>query len=483
MKPLFTLLFGFLIGLQVQAQNKMYAGVAKAKITNDTSLVMVNGRMSEGVKEDIYARVLTLFDGVQRLIFITYDLNCLDVGTAVLRHRLKTELGIDQKYVIPLATHNHSAPIQINRNNFKYGKWLGDTMFDLVRKAIADEQEGVTLKFGSGMGYFLMSVGNAPVDYEIQLLAVMKDEKPLALLFNHGTHPMQAAYNKVEAGHPGYAMDEIEARFPGVQAMYSDAAGGNQFVDRSAEYRNEMMAAMKISLDSLENLMEKRARKTGMELAEAVVDIYRDNLNYNVTGPLSSSMEVLSLPLAPPISKAEAIKLSKDFPPDVGFVEYPHDHRGTNWVRMLLRYYEQKIPFPTQTTDMVCTDDTYLIHKEDQQFLKRYDYSLNKHYPCVYNEVIVAQIGPMPIVAMQGEICAPIGARIKDRFRREMPLMLFGYMGEHNLYIPTRELVRLNAYQAQTLQIQYASPVGWAPEVEDEMVEGVIKLVEKKIEE
>jgi hypothetical protein len=50
-------------------------------------------------------------------------------------------------------------------------------------------------------------------------------------------------------------------------------------------------------------------------------------------------------------------------------------------------------------------------------------------------------------------------------------------MGEHNLYIPTRELVRLDAYQAQVIRIQYASPVGWAPEVEDEMVQGVLKVV------
>ena len=98
-------------------------------------------------------------------------------------------------------------------------------------------------------------------------------------------------------------------------------------------------------------------------------------------------------------------------------------------------------------------------------------------YPCIYNEVIVAKLGPMPIVAMQGEICAPIGARIKDEIRHDRPIMVFGYMGEHNLYIPTRELVRLDAYQAQVIQIQYASPVGWAPEVEDDMVGHVVRMV------
>jgi len=57
-----------------------------------------------------------------------------------------------------------------------------------------------------------------------------------------------------------------------------------------------------------------------------------------------------------------------------------------------------------------------------------------------------------------------------------MPIMVFAYMGEHNLYIPTREIVRQNLYQAQTIQIQYGSPVGWAPEVGDEMVNAVIEM-------
>ena len=46
-------------------------------------------------------------------------------------------------------------------------------------------------------------------------------------------------------------------------------------------------------------------------------------------------------------------------------------------------------------------------------------------------------------------------------------------------YIPIRELVRLGAYQAQVIQIQYASPVGWAPEVEDDMVNRVIRMADR----
>ena len=59
-----------------------------------------------------------------------------------------------------------------------------------------------------------------------------------------------------------------------------------------------------------------------------------------------------------------------------------------------------------------------------------------------------------------------------------LEVMLFGFMGEHNLYIPTRELVRQDAYASRTIQDPYGSPCGWAPEVEDEMVRGVTRAVD-----
>ena len=102
-------------------------------------------------------------------------------------------------------------------------------------------------------------------------------------------------------------------------------------------------------------------------------------------------------------------------------------------------------------------------------------------FPCRYEETIVATIGPLVFVAMQGEVCAPIGMRIKDAFRCEHPIMVFAYMGEHNLYIPTRELVRMQVYQAKVLQIQYACPVAWSPNVEDAMVTAVRSMIRKMI--
>lgn len=466
---------------------ELKAGVATTIITNDTPLVMVNGRISEGVHSDIKSRALVLNDGEYRLVIITSDLNCHDVMTDYLREKVVDELGLDPSQLILLATHNHSAPIQINPDNFDYGRQVANKLFNLIKEAMANEVGPVTLEYGAAPGYFLTNVGNTHVDYEIQVLKVMHKDAPKAILFSHGTHPLQSSRNKIDSGHPGFAMDKIEDSIPGVQAMYATSGGGNQFphnYQEISERVSKLMQDESVNIDYIDSYLEKNARELGHKVADVVLDIVSGELT-DVTGPLTSRMKIVSLPLADPLPEKEARQLAEelDFPEDIGFVPYPHEHRGTNWVRMLLRHYDEGIPFPTETTDMINTFDTYLINKEDNEFLEKYDYSIHDRFPTVFNEVIVATIGSMPFVAIQGEVAAPILGRIKDAFRINGPIMTFGYMGEHNLYIPTRELVRQDVYQPRTLQIQYSSPVGWDPSVEDVMVNNVIEMVRSSLNE
>jgi len=79
--------------------------------TNDALLVVVNWWVSEETCEDIHARVLVLDDGASRLVFVTCDLNCLDVATLILRQSVRRKLGIEPFHLIVLATENHNAPI------------------------------------------------------------------------------------------------------------------------------------------------------------------------------------------------------------------------------------------------------------------------------------------------------------------------------------------------------------------------------------
>ena len=425
------------------------AGTAKVDITPDRPRMCASGDKPD--PPDAYARlhsrILTVADGARRIVFINYDLNCLDVATPILRERAERELGISPAYLVLLATHNHQGPIQIAADNFDYGRELAEKIFEGIRKAMASEEGPCELLFGNGYGYFTRAQRSYPPDYEIQLLEVRRAGHVAALLFNHPTHPQLGPRKLYGASHPGFAMEALEQKFPGAVAIYADACGGNQYTLAPA---------------GTVNLLEA-CKARGHELAQAVLEITNGKLT-DVSGPIESRLTLVDLPLADPVPYQQALELARDVPLDIGFKAFPDPLRDTNWIRALVRHYKEGIPFPKRISEYICTDEEFLVKQ----------LATPRKYPCRFVEVLGAQIGRLTVVAIQGEPLAQIGMRMKEVLRQRGPAMVFGYFAEHNLYIPTRENVRLDLYQAQALRVQYTCPVGWPLHVEDEMLKGAL---------
>jgi hypothetical protein len=131
---------------------KMKAGTAKVDVTPDKARYDVEKQLIDPPKayHPVFARCLTLYDGARRLVIVTYDFNCLDYATPILRERCENELKIPPAYLILLATHNHQVPMQIIPSNFDYGEWLAEKIFGGIKEAIAKEDGPVDLHFGSG---------------------------------------------------------------------------------------------------------------------------------------------------------------------------------------------------------------------------------------------------------------------------------------------------------------------------------------------
>ena len=210
---------------------RMKAGTAKVDVTPDKGRYDVEKQLIDPPKvyHPVHARVMTLHDGARRMVIVTYDFNCLDYATPILRERLEKEMGITPAYLILLATHNHQVPMQTIPSNYDYGEWLAEKIFGCIKEAISKEDGPAELNFGFAPLYGIRSSGAAPVDYDLQMLRVSKGGKLLAALFTHPTHPVRGPDPYYGASHPGYAMDEFEAAFPGSLALYADACGGNQY--------------------------------------------------------------------------------------------------------------------------------------------------------------------------------------------------------------------------------------------------------------
>jgi hypothetical protein len=434
------------------AFRRMNVGCARVDVTPDRPRYCASGDRPDPARAyaPLISRCMTLFDGQRRMAIVNYPFNCLDVATPILRERCEREIGIPPEYLVLLATHNHQSPIQIVRENFDYGRELAEKIFGAIRMAMQNEEGPAELLFGNGYGYFTRSQLSHPPDYEIQLLKVVVGRRTAALLFNHPTHPQLGPRNLYGASHPGFAMDEIEAKFAGATAIYADACGGNQYTF-APEGTTDPLAACK-------------AR--GHELAEAVLRIADGSLE-PVTGPIESTLKHVDLPLAEPVPYKRALELARDVPLDAGNRAFPDPLRDTNWIRALVTHYKKGLPFPKNISEYICTDEEFLVTKLEEP----------RKYPCRFEEVLGAKIGKLTFLAMQGEPLAPLGLRIKEALRARGPAMVFGYFGEHNLYIPTRENVRLDLYQAQSLRVQYTCPVGWSMDVEDEMVKGALAVV------
>jgi len=360
---------------------KMKAGTAKVDITPDRPRYTLPGAYTghpEALLLDppnayhpVHARCLTLNDGARRMVFVTYDLNCLDYATAILRERLEKD-GIPPAYLVLMATHNHQVPMQTIPTNYDYGAWLADKIYAGIKEAINKEDGPVDLHFGFGHGYWLRCTGATFCDYEIQLLRVIKGGRPVALLFNHPTHPQRGPIG-YGPSHPGYAMDAVEAQFPGALALYADACGGNQ---------------TPAPLPGLDDMAACRRR--GHDLAEEVIRIARGPME-EITGALESQLKLVSLPLAEPMPYHKALELARGIPMDVGMMPPPHPARGTNWIRALIRHYKEGIPFPTKSSDMPCGEGGFFVDK------------LNKptKYECRFVEALAAKIGKLTFVAIQ----------------------------------------------------------------------------------
>src|ERR1700687_5750684 len=99
------------LAAQVGAR-RLQTGTAKVDITPDCPRICASGDKPDppAAYARLHSRILTLSDGARRIVFINYDLNCLDVATPILRERVERELGIPPSYLVLLATHNHQGP-------------------------------------------------------------------------------------------------------------------------------------------------------------------------------------------------------------------------------------------------------------------------------------------------------------------------------------------------------------------------------------
>ncbi len=222
--------------------SRFKAGISEVDITPPVGLPMwgyaARAGLSQGVLDSLYARVLVLEAGENRLAVVAVDLG-RPFGRASLdrlRTIVKNSSGISCALVS--ASHTHSGPVIRD-------EYPSDDVPEWERRTVKKIADAIGRAYGSrveawvGMGYGVASIGHnrrrvnpdgtvtwlernvtriptSPVDSTVSVLRVdSADRSPLAILINFACHPVIFGADNLEysADFPGAVARTIRESF------------------------------------------------------------------------------------------------------------------------------------------------------------------------------------------------------------------------------------------------------------------------------
>ncbi len=220
----------------------MKAGAAKVDITPPLGLKMYGyGSRTEGasgILDPLYARVLVLEAGDQRLAMVVCDLGRPFAPAWIerLRQDAKEKYGIS--YVVQAAIHTHAGPEITDEYPPLQGPDWETPVLEKIERALGEAEHGaVEARLGTGygaayighnrlreqatgrFGWFMVNptmVPTAPVDPTVSILRIDNASgKPIAILVNYACHPVIFGPDNLQysADWPGVMDATVERAF------------------------------------------------------------------------------------------------------------------------------------------------------------------------------------------------------------------------------------------------------------------------------
>jgi hypothetical protein len=318
------------VGGESAAPDALRVGLARVCITPEKPL-WLHGYASkprfrpfEGKLNDLYAKAIAVEDTRgERAVLITVDLCVIRAAEAkALFGRLTERTGLQRRQLLVSFSHTHSGPIlgssdldrypmsaEERRATQDYTASLCDKIADVTVAALADLKPA-TLAWGAGKCSFVRNrrlynpdgsyrgMGpnpNKPVDDAVPVLRVdSPDGKPRAFVFGCACHAVTFGPEnlKLSGDYPSFAQEALEARYPGVRALFVQGCGA----DANSDPRCGPEA-------------EKHARRQGQSLAAEVERVANGPL-VPLRGPLRVKFREVDLPLKPTPPREELVKMS-----------------------------------------------------------------------------------------------------------------------------------------------------------------------------
>ncbi|MDO8543379.1 MAG: neutral/alkaline non-lysosomal ceramidase N-terminal domain-containing protein [Opitutaceae bacterium] len=299
-------------------------GLATVRIT-PTQPVLMYGYANrtephQGVAGDLYAKALALQDPEgNRAVIVTCDLGGVH-GDMI--DRIATRLGrshqLPRHAVLYNASHTHAGPwAWVAKEETKgiakpavaatreYVVQL-EKMLEQVAVDALSKMSPANLSWGLGMAPFVMNrrqftdkgiiLGfnpKGPVDRSVLVLRADDPQGRLRMVLMGVACHCTCTGGKnfqINGDYAGYAQAALQAKYPGVQAMFMAGCGG----DANPWPRGEIA----------------QAEQHGATLAAEVARVLAEKLT-PIRPPLRTALQNVALPLAPPAPRAELEKMTK----------------------------------------------------------------------------------------------------------------------------------------------------------------------------
>jgi hypothetical protein len=290
------------------------AGFASVKVTPEAPVHLAGyatrDKPFERVAADVYVKALCLEDSKgRRAVLVTADVIGWNAGIAEpVFARIMEGTGLPREAILLNASHNHSGPrlslAATPRENIPEGEVLKSiaytTSFQEKAAAAAVEAAGrlqpARLSWGVGKADFVANrrTADGPTDRSVPVLRIDgPDGRLRGALFGAACHNTALNGRSYElcGDYAGFAQAWLEAKAPGVQAMFMMGCGG----DANPEPRGTM----------------EHARAHGEALGREAWRVLSGPGLATVGGPLVPVQEKVDLPFRK-LSKEEAEKLVFD---------------------------------------------------------------------------------------------------------------------------------------------------------------------------
>lgn len=197
------------------------------------------GRRNRGVRDPLYCRAASFFDGRERVIVIGNDLVTMDPeGAREIKTRISEKTGVPSKNIMVCGSHTHSGPtvsFSIGWGEVcpEFAAGWKNTAVTMAIGAVADETP-VTLSAASAplketLAYNRV-VQDGPTDPDIRLAAFFSPNGEIKLLIhNHGMHGVVfgKTMKKVSADWPGAVNAAIIDRGLARNVLFLQGASGD----------------------------------------------------------------------------------------------------------------------------------------------------------------------------------------------------------------------------------------------------------------